>query len=179
VKNFRPPYGDCDDRVRAIATALGYRTIFWSDDSQDTSRSSATPPPAVISDWFLAQPGFISLEHDISVTTVQIAINALAAARRTTLGSIPQPVSQCQGIAPSQWYKNGGASGGGGTGGAGGTDGSGGNGGTGGTDGTGGGGTGGSSNGGSGSNSDGKSDTGSAGKNTITFLLASVGLLIL
>jgi hypothetical protein len=106
VKSFRPPYGDCDDRVRAIATALGFRTVFWSDDSKDTSRLSATPPPAVISDWFSAQPGFISLQHDISPTTVEIAINALVDARETTLGSIPQPVSQCQGIAPSQWYKN-------------------------------------------------------------------------
>ncbi|PKI83997.1 hypothetical protein MVES1_002426 [Malassezia vespertilionis] len=32
---WRPPYGDVDDRVRAIATALGLRTMLWSDDTDD------------------------------------------------------------------------------------------------------------------------------------------------
>ncbi|KAG2078955.1 glycoside hydrolase/deacetylase [Suillus decipiens] len=32
---WRPPYGDIDDRVRAIAHALGLRTIIWQYDSND------------------------------------------------------------------------------------------------------------------------------------------------
>ncbi|KAI9459534.1 carbohydrate esterase family 4 protein [Boletus coccyginus] len=32
---WRPPYGDVDDRVRAIAQALGLRNIMWSYDSGD------------------------------------------------------------------------------------------------------------------------------------------------
>ncbi|KAG1850544.1 carbohydrate esterase family 4 protein [Suillus tomentosus] len=32
---WRPPYGDVDDRVRAIAHALGLRTIIWQYDSND------------------------------------------------------------------------------------------------------------------------------------------------
>ncbi|PKI82903.1 hypothetical protein MVES1_003767 [Malassezia vespertilionis] len=32
---WRPPYGDVDDRVRAIATALGLRTIVWDHDTDD------------------------------------------------------------------------------------------------------------------------------------------------
>ena len=32
---WRPPYGDVDDRVRAIAYGLGMRTILWEDDTND------------------------------------------------------------------------------------------------------------------------------------------------
>lgn len=32
---WRPPFGDVDDRVRAIAGQLGLRTIIWSDDTND------------------------------------------------------------------------------------------------------------------------------------------------
>ncbi|KAF8346414.1 carbohydrate esterase family 4 protein [Amanita rubescens] len=32
---WRPPYGDVDDRIRAIANGLGLRTIMWGYDSED------------------------------------------------------------------------------------------------------------------------------------------------
>jgi peptidoglycan/xylan/chitin deacetylase (PgdA/CDA1 family) len=32
---WRPPYGDVDDRIRAIANALGLQTIIWKFDSND------------------------------------------------------------------------------------------------------------------------------------------------
>ena len=32
---WRPPFGDTDDRVRAIADGLGLRTIIWSTDTDD------------------------------------------------------------------------------------------------------------------------------------------------
>ncbi|WFD24229.1 hypothetical protein MEQU1_002926 [Malassezia equina] len=32
---WRPPFGDVDDRVRAIAAGLGLCTIIWSDDTDD------------------------------------------------------------------------------------------------------------------------------------------------
>lgn len=32
---MRPPYGDIDDRVRAVAKALGLRIILWQSDSFD------------------------------------------------------------------------------------------------------------------------------------------------
>ncbi|KAF8174268.1 carbohydrate esterase family 4 protein [Pholiota molesta] len=32
---WRPPFGDVDDRIRAIAKGLGLRTIIWSYDSDD------------------------------------------------------------------------------------------------------------------------------------------------
>ncbi|KAG1084714.1 hypothetical protein G6F42_021671 [Rhizopus arrhizus] len=34
-KCWRPPYGDVDDRVRAIAYQMGMRTILWDQDSND------------------------------------------------------------------------------------------------------------------------------------------------
>ncbi|KIM44023.1 carbohydrate esterase family 4 protein [Hebeloma cylindrosporum] len=32
---WRPPFGDVDDRIRAIANGLGLRTMLWQYDSQD------------------------------------------------------------------------------------------------------------------------------------------------
>ncbi|ORY89539.1 hypothetical protein BCR43DRAFT_480876 [Syncephalastrum racemosum] len=34
-KCWRPPYGDVDDRVRAIAWLMGMRTVIWDQDSND------------------------------------------------------------------------------------------------------------------------------------------------
>ncbi len=34
-KLFRPPYGACNDTVRAIAKELGYRTVLWNASSED------------------------------------------------------------------------------------------------------------------------------------------------
>ncbi|KAK0241221.1 carbohydrate esterase family 4 protein [Armillaria nabsnona] len=34
-KCWRPPFGDVDDRIRAIANALGLQTIIWKYDSND------------------------------------------------------------------------------------------------------------------------------------------------
>lgn len=31
----QPPYGDIDDRIRAIAQGLGLRTVLWKYNSQD------------------------------------------------------------------------------------------------------------------------------------------------
>ncbi|KAI7903776.1 uncharacterized protein BX663DRAFT_432658 [Cokeromyces recurvatus] len=36
-KCWRPPYGDVDDRVRAIAWQMGMRTFLWDQDSNDWS----------------------------------------------------------------------------------------------------------------------------------------------
>ena len=38
---WRPPYGDVDNRVRAIATQLGYKTSIWTQgfDTNDVSLS--------------------------------------------------------------------------------------------------------------------------------------------
>ncbi|KAI8823992.1 uncharacterized protein EV422DRAFT_485463, partial [Fimicolochytrium jonesii] len=103
--HFRPPYGDIDDRVRAIASALGYKTVIWGVDSLDAD-VAATPANAAtvqarIESWFKAGPGFISLEHDISTFTSGIAVNALAEVKKqVAAGTFPltiNSVAQCVG----------------------------------------------------------------------------------
>ncbi|KAJ3057328.1 chitin deacetylase [Rhizophlyctis rosea] len=83
---FRPPYGDIDDRCRAILTALGYTTIIWGyqphRDSLDAGQPAQNPATAkqvvdTIRSWFTPQPGFISLQHDIQQFTASIAITVL------------------------------------------------------------------------------------------------------
>lgn len=32
---WRPPYGDVDDRVRAIASQMGMTTVLWDEDTDD------------------------------------------------------------------------------------------------------------------------------------------------
>ncbi|KAJ3121801.1 chitin deacetylase [Nowakowskiella sp. JEL0407] len=81
---LRPPYGDIDDRVRAIVNALGYKLVLWQVDSEDASltESAANEQKALntITSWFTGQQGsFISLEHDISKFTSRIAVAALKA----------------------------------------------------------------------------------------------------
>jgi hypothetical protein len=87
--------------VRAIVTALGFRTVFWTENTEDTSAS-----PIDISTLFQARPGFISLQHDFLPGTTKYAIESLSKARAAGIATKPQPVAQCQGIAQDQWYKS-------------------------------------------------------------------------
>ncbi|THU85363.1 carbohydrate esterase family 4 protein [Dendrothele bispora CBS 962.96] len=45
---WRPPYGDVDDRIRSIASALGLRTILWKYDSNDWMEGVNGVPPSTI-----------------------------------------------------------------------------------------------------------------------------------
>lgn len=47
VAYFRPPYGDCDDRVTRVAGGLGYLVVMWNHDTLDWS--AATSPEQLIS----------------------------------------------------------------------------------------------------------------------------------
>ncbi|KAJ3260194.1 chitin deacetylase [Borealophlyctis nickersoniae] len=108
---FRPPYGEMDDRVRAILTALGYTNVIWGigRDSTDTATpQNATLVQNTIQSWFSGGPGFISLQHDINQYTCTQAVNALDAVKaardagRFKLN--PMPVGQCLG---TPWYRDG------------------------------------------------------------------------
>ncbi|TPX64989.1 hypothetical protein SpCBS45565_g05483 [Spizellomyces sp. 'palustris'] len=117
---WRPPCGDVDDRIRAIATALGYTTTLWtttpvrdSTDADQTDESTASSQKIVdtVKTWFTAQKGFISLEHDISPFTSGIALNVLnevkAAGANFPLKMMPigtclnQPFYRGNGTAPT------------------------------------------------------------------------------
>ncbi|PWN34524.1 glycoside hydrolase/deacetylase [Meira miltonrushii] len=42
---WRPPYGDVDDRIRAIAQSLGLRTYVWDHDTDDWEVAPEGPKP--------------------------------------------------------------------------------------------------------------------------------------
>ncbi|EIN10617.1 glycoside hydrolase/deacetylase, partial [Punctularia strigosozonata HHB-11173 SS5] len=80
---WRPPYGDSDNRVRAIAAEVfGLQTIIWNQDTEDWSLTSGgTTPEKVASSlhqWITGpkSPGLIILEHELSNLSVDAFINA-------------------------------------------------------------------------------------------------------
>ncbi|ORZ27026.1 hypothetical protein BCR41DRAFT_287182, partial [Lobosporangium transversale] len=83
IKYFRPPYGDVDNRVRAIARQLGFKTVIWSHewDTQDWQLEENTITPTQIESIFKnglkslskRETGPISLEHDGDPKMVTVA----------------------------------------------------------------------------------------------------------
>lgn len=82
-KYFRPPYGDTDNRVSAIAREVfGMTTVIWNQDTGDWSLSlNGTTVQQVQSNfqrWLTGPktPGLIVLEHELSDAAVQTFITA-------------------------------------------------------------------------------------------------------
>jgi peptidoglycan/xylan/chitin deacetylase (PgdA/CDA1 family) len=86
---FRPPYGDIDDRVRAIALQMGFTPVMWSAyedvafDTDDwnipgggaTGQSSFTHFQRILEEYApRLDAGFIVLEHDLYQQTVDLAV---------------------------------------------------------------------------------------------------------
>ena len=83
---WRPPFGDVDDRVRAIATALGLQTVIWTDDTSDYLIQPQGPSPtasinknyasiiASATSPALETGGIIVLSHEINGDTIQEAM---------------------------------------------------------------------------------------------------------
>ncbi|KAI8586883.1 hypothetical protein BDZ88DRAFT_399290 [Geranomyces variabilis] len=101
---FRAPYGDIDDRVRAIAGVLGYESVLWGQD-KDSGDSEGSPTEASVvaqfTKWNVPQPGFIDLEHSLSADSNTWAIAALkyvqAQKAAGTFALTLMPVGQCRG----------------------------------------------------------------------------------
>ncbi|KAI7901820.1 uncharacterized protein BX663DRAFT_436679 [Cokeromyces recurvatus] len=84
---FRPPYGDIDNRVRDIATALGFKSVIWDHDTNDWMLGENAPGfkaewiDGNFTEWIAeaatATTGGLSLEHDIQKVTVDAAIKNL------------------------------------------------------------------------------------------------------
>ncbi|EIW64552.1 glycoside hydrolase/deacetylase [Trametes versicolor FP-101664 SS1] len=85
---WRPPYGDVDNRVRAIAKAMGLQTSIWTRisptatfDTGDFDINGGTiTSEQVLNNWqsiignaTVIDHGFIVLEHDLFQQTVDIA----------------------------------------------------------------------------------------------------------
>jgi peptidoglycan/xylan/chitin deacetylase (PgdA/CDA1 family) len=111
---FRPPYGDIDDRVRAIVNALGYKIVIWTTSpNRDSTDADVTPSSDektsienTVQSWFAAQPGFISLEHDISTFSSNLAVSIIQdiKAAGASFPLKPMPVGTC--MHDANWYSN-------------------------------------------------------------------------
>ncbi|KAI0677523.1 hypothetical protein C8Q78DRAFT_94630 [Trametes maxima] len=83
-KYWRPPYGDSDNRVRAIAKEVfGLTTVIWNQDTEDWSigQPGGSTRDKVNSDlqtWITGpkSPGLIILEHELTNNTVGAFIQA-------------------------------------------------------------------------------------------------------
>ncbi|KAI9011187.1 hypothetical protein BC832DRAFT_327936 [Gaertneriomyces semiglobifer] len=97
---YRPPYGDVDNRVRAIAKALGLVNVMWTRDSNDAgfTGSEDTVVNAIVS-WASDTSGFISLQHDITPVTSRLGIEAFSKLP-ATLPMKVMAVGQCTGQQP-------------------------------------------------------------------------------
>ncbi|SNX82817.1 probable Chitin deacetylase [Melanopsichium pennsylvanicum] len=108
---MRPPYGDIDDRVRAIALQMGLTPIIWttppggeSYDTNDWRIAAGVVSPAqvvytfeqIISNASSLSTGYIVLAHDLYQQAVDIAVNiVLPAAARMSPKQNLMPIVQC------------------------------------------------------------------------------------
>ncbi|KAI8339915.1 hypothetical protein BC941DRAFT_326016, partial [Chlamydoabsidia padenii] len=88
-KCWRPPYGDVDDRVRAIAWQMGMRTFLWDQDSFDWNLHG-TPAGGTLS----------TEEHENSNATIEMAEKWLPVLQKTFN---VMPIHQCIGEAHPYW----------------------------------------------------------------------------
>jgi hypothetical protein len=84
---FRPPYGDIDDRVRAIGLAMGFTPIIWTGyngdnfDTNDWHVGAGTVSASgviaafegILADAAQLSTGFIVLAHDLYQQSVDLA----------------------------------------------------------------------------------------------------------
>ncbi|KAF8329453.1 uncharacterized protein EI90DRAFT_2997168 [Cantharellus anzutake] len=121
---MRPPYGDIDDRVRAICKAMDLIPILWhvhltssgstEFDTNDwkipggtaTGDSSYTAFQQILSLAASLSTGFIVLEHDLYQQTVMMAIGYfLPLAFNQTSSLKLQPINECLGISLANVYE--------------------------------------------------------------------------
>ncbi|KAG0036104.1 chitin deacetylase [Podila clonocystis] len=103
VKYFRPPYGDIDNRVRAIARELGFKTVIWSNDwdTQDWQLPEKTISQKQIVGLFNnglhdlphRDNGVITLEHDGDQMMVSMARTLLTMGMKK--GMKPMDIAKC------------------------------------------------------------------------------------
>ncbi|KAG8760942.1 chitin deacetylase, partial [Serendipita sp. 396] len=123
---FRPPFGDFDDRIRAIANAMNLTPVVWSTvgtnlkaDTEDfevpaglaTSTDTVTQfrnTLAVVEGE--ADAGIITLEHDLFQETVDLAIgftlpDAISRPGPSERGWSLGTVAQCRGVPAGDAYR--------------------------------------------------------------------------
>jgi len=103
-KSMRPPYGDIDDRVRAICKAMNIVPVLWQYDSNDWKVNLDSSKSAELLGDFnklldgasSLSTGFVSLQHDLTMQTVDLAVDHLLPAGMSHNPPFNlQPVNQC------------------------------------------------------------------------------------
>ncbi|KAG0001211.1 hypothetical protein BGZ80_006221, partial [Entomortierella chlamydospora] len=120
-KCWRPPYGDVDDRVRAIAWQMGMRTIIWDQDTNDWNiygDQVAAGPGAItyatanntVNGWIVNREegkdnvhGHITLEHELSNSTITLAEFWLPIIQKNYQ---TMPATACNNIAQPYWEES-------------------------------------------------------------------------
>ncbi|KAG2157813.1 carbohydrate esterase family 4 protein [Suillus bovinus] len=118
---MRPPYGDIDDRVRAISLAMGMVPVIWTStgtgatfDTNDwkvpggvvTGSQSFATFEAILSNATMLNTGFVVLEHDLYAQTVDLAIGyTLPAAMNFTPTLTLDSIGHCNGIPSTNLYR--------------------------------------------------------------------------
>ncbi|KIS70875.1 putative Chitin deacetylase [Mycosarcoma maydis] len=108
---MRPPYGDIDDRVRAISLQMGLTPIIWTTppggepyDTNDWRIAAGVVSPAevvytfesIIKNASSLSTGYIVLAHDLYQQAVDIAVNVvLPAAAQMSPKQNLMPIVQC------------------------------------------------------------------------------------
>jgi len=117
---MRPPYGDIDDRVRAICVSMDLTPVLWTHASPQVAfdtgdfyiESGGTTSEQVIQNWeyimdnvSTMSTGFIVLEHDLFEQTVQLATGYILP---DALAHVPKfnitPVVNCINLPMSDAY---------------------------------------------------------------------------
>ncbi|KAI0704513.1 hypothetical protein C8T65DRAFT_245077 [Cerioporus squamosus] len=117
---MRPPFGDIDNRVRAISNAMGLRPIIWTTgpagpfDTNDwrvpagehTGVESFATFEGILGNATTMDTGFIVLEHDLFEITVDLAVGyTLDAALTHTPPFKLESIGQCMSIPMNDMYK--------------------------------------------------------------------------
>lgn len=109
---WRPPYGDIDNRVNAIArNVLGLTAIMWNHDTDDydiaTGGQTMVKVNGLMSQWLSGpkSPGLLILEHELAQQTAQAFINSYPLIKQNGWN----PVSAAQ-LSGEDAYQNGTAS---------------------------------------------------------------------
>ena len=110
---WRPPYGDADNRVRAIASEVfGLTSVIWNRDTVDYSLTANGTTLETIQgqfeEWLAGprSPGLIILEHEIEGPPVTAFINALPLIRQHTEWTAVSCAQLFENQPNGSWYLN-------------------------------------------------------------------------
>lgn len=117
TKCWRPPYGDVDDRVRAIAWQMGLTTVLWDEDTDDWNMPgdgggnlSPSEVDNSFKNWIAARnngtdntSGHIVLQHELNNATVSMAEKWLPEVQKA-FNVVPW--NQCFNVSLPYWETN-------------------------------------------------------------------------